>query len=164
VKVLRYMLILATALILQSTLLKLIALGEIRPDLIMVALFYVALLEGSYGATIAGFCVGLVQDVYDPHTLGLNALCKSLVGFGLGYCQRGVFMEGLFARSFILFAAVLLHDILYFLLSYWPEVGKGLGMVFHSGIPAALYTAILGYVIFYLIRRKEQLQPLQEPS
>jgi rod shape-determining protein MreD len=163
-KTVRYVLIFVSVFILQSTLLRLIALGEIEPDLIIVALFYVALLEGSYGATIAGFCVGLLQDIYHPHTLGLNALCKSLVGFGLGYCQRGVFMEGLIPRSFILFAAVMVHDIIYFLLSYWPEVGKGFSQVFRVGIPAALYTAILGYVVFYLIRCKEQLQPLQEPS
>lgn len=163
-RVLRYFFLAAVALILQSTLLKLVAVGQIQPDLVLLVLFYVALMEGPFGATITGFCTGLVQDVYAPETLGLNALCKSLVGFGLGYCQRGVFVESLAARALILFGAVLVHDILYFLVSSWPEVGRGLGQVVRVGLPTALYTALLGYVVFYLIRRKGQVQPLQESS
>lgn len=161
-KVLRYILWAALVLILQSTLLKLVAVRQIQPDLVVLVLFYVALLEGSFGATIAGFCIGLVQDVYAPETLGLNALCKSLVGFGLGYCQRGVFMESLVARALILFVAVLAHDILYFLIFSWPEVGRGLVLLVRFGLPTALYTALVGYLIFYLIRRKERTQPIQE--
>ena len=161
-RVLRYILLAALALILQSTLLKLVAVGQIQPDLVLLVLFYVALSEGSYGATIAGFCSGLAQDVYAPQTLGLNALCKSLIGFGLGYCQRGVFVDSLVARSLILFVAVLIHDILYFLISSWPEVGRGFGLVVRFGLPTALYTALLGYVVFYLIRREKRIQPLQE--
>jgi rod shape-determining protein MreD len=162
VKVLRYVIFFGVALIAQSTIVKLVAIGGRQPDLILLVLFYVALLEGSYVATIAGFCVGFVQDIYAPQILGLNTLCKSLLGFGLGYCQRGVFIEGLVPRSLILFAAVVIHDLFYFFLSSWPDVGSALIKVLKLGLPTALYTAILGYVVFYLIHRKEQLQPLQE--
>jgi rod shape-determining protein MreD len=163
-KVLRYIVLAATALILQSTLLKLVAIGSIQPDLVLLFLFYVALREGSYGATIAGFCTGLVQDVYAAGPLGLNAMCKSLIGFGLGYCQRGVFVESLTARALIIFAAVMLHDILYFAISFWPDVGETFGHLMTSGLPTALYTALLGYVVFYLMARREQVKPLKESS
>ena len=155
-------LIFAVALILQGTLIRLLAVEGIEPDIILLGLFFIALMEGSYSATIAGFCVGLVQDLYAPQTLGLNALCKSLIGFALGFCRRGVFVEGLLPRSLILFAAVLLHDLIYFSVSLWPDIGSGLSRVVFVGLPTALYTAILGYVIFYFIHRKEQLQPLQD--
>ena len=161
-KALRFVLIFAVALILQSTLVKLVAIKSIQPDLILLALFFIALMEGSYPATIAGFCAGLVQDLYAPQTLGLNALSKSVIGFALGFCQRGVFTEGLIPRSLILFAAVLLHDLLYFLVSFWPDIGSGLAKVLSVGIPTAFYTAVFGYVVFYYMHRKEQLQPLQE--
>jgi rod shape-determining protein MreD len=161
-RVLRYGLLAAFALILQSTLLKLVSVGHIQPDLVLLVLFYIGLMEGSFGATIAGFCTGLVQDVYAPQTLGLNALCKSLVGFGLGYCQRGVFVESLTARALILFSTVLVHDILYFQISLWPEVSGALALVVRVGLPTALYTALLGYVVFYLMGRKEKIRPLQE--
>jgi rod shape-determining protein MreD len=162
VKILRTVLIFGVILILQSTLVQLVAVEGFRPDLILLALFFVAFMEGSYAATIAGFCVGLVQDMYAPQSLGLNALCKSIIGFALGFCQRGVFVEGLIPRSLILFAAVAVHDLLYFVISFWPDVGSGLSRALTQGIPTALYTAILGYVVFYFIHRKEQLQPLQE--
>jgi len=162
VRALRMVLIFAVALILQGTLIRLLAVEGIEPDIILLGLFFIALMEGSYSATIAGFCVGLVQDLYAPQTLGLNALCKSLIGFALGFCRRGVFVEGLLPRSLILFAAVLLHDLIYFSVSLWPDIGSGLSRVVFVGLPTALYTAILGYVIFYFIHRKEQLQPLQD--
>ena len=161
-KVLRYVLLMGAALILQSTVLKLVAIAQIRPDLILLALFYIALLEGSYGAAVAGFCGGLVQDVYSPTTMGLNALCKTLIGFSLGYCQRGIFVESLLARSLILFAAVLIHDILYFLISSWPQISMGLGSVVRFGLPTALYTSLLSYAVFYFIRQREQAKPLPE--
>jgi len=161
-RTLRMVLIFGVVLILQSTLVKLVAIEGIQPDLILLALFFIALMEGSYPATIAGFFVGLVQDLYAPQTLGLNALSKSLIGFALGFCQRGVFVEGLIPRSLILFAAVLLHDVLYFIVSLWPDIGAGLGSIALIGVPTALYTAILGYVIFYFLHRKEQLQPFQD--
>ncbi len=163
-KVLRYIFLAAAALIAQSTFLKLVAIGSIQPDLVLLVLFYIALREGSYGATIAGFCTGLIQDVYSPETLGLNALCKSLVGFGLGYCRRGIFVESLTARAFILFMAVLAHDMIRFLVSLWPEVGRAFGSLMSSGLPAALYTALVGYVVFYLLARREQPGPRRESS
>jgi len=163
-KVLRMVLVFGVALILQSTLVRLVAIESIQPDLILLTLFFIALAEGSYPATIAGFCVGLVQDLYAPQTLGLNALSKSLIGFALGFCRRGMFVEGLIPRSLILFAAVLLHDLLYFLISLWPDIGAGLNRFIFVGLPTALYTAVLGYVIFYFLHRKEQLQPLQDIS
>jgi rod shape-determining protein MreD len=162
VKALRYVVLGAGILILQTTLLKLVAIAGIRPDLILFVIFYIAMQEGSYGATIAGFCLGLVQDVYAPETMGLNALCKSLVGFGLGYCQRGIFVENLFARALILFAAVLVHDLLFFLIFHWPNLGMGMGLVIRHGLPTAFYTSVLSYIVFYFLRRREQLKSFQE--
>jgi len=161
-KVLRYILLAAGALILQGTLLKLVAVGQVKPDLVLLVLFYMALLEGSFNATIAGFCMGLAQDVYSAELLGLNALCKSLIGFGLGYCKRGVFVETLVARALILFGAVVAHDILYFFISFWPDVSESLWQLVRYGLPTAFYTALLGYVVFYLMRPKEQVQSEQE--
>jgi len=163
-KLLHGVLLLSLALLVQSTFLKVIAIGGYQPDLILMALFYVALMKGSYGATIAGFSIGLVQDLYAPETLGLNALCKSVISFGLGFCQRGVFVEGLIPRSLILFAAVLAHDLLYFLLALWPQVGRSLGMVVRLGLPTAIYTAVVAYVVFYLVHRKQEVELLQEAS
>lgn len=161
-KLLHSVILLGLALLIQSTFLKLVAIGGYQPDVIIMALFYVALLKGSYGATIAGFSIGLVQDLFAPQTLGLNALCKSIISFGLGFCQRGVFVEGLIPRSLILFAAVLVHDLLYFLIALWPQVGKSLGTTAALGLPTAVYTAIVAYVVFYLVHRRQEVELLQE--
>jgi rod shape-determining protein MreD len=62
----------------------LIAIKGIGPDFSIIALVILALATGPIPATAGGFMVGLVQDLAHPNLLGLRALCKCLLGFGLG--------------------------------------------------------------------------------
>ena len=54
------------------------------PDFSIIALVILALAAGPVPATLGGFVLGLVQDLSNPTLLGLQALCKTPAGFGLG--------------------------------------------------------------------------------
>ena len=81
----RYIFLLVLAFALQTTWIDFFEVSSLKPDLILLALTYIALREGPLVAICMGFGIGFMQDIYHPADLGLNALRKSLIGFAVGY-------------------------------------------------------------------------------
>ena len=71
--VVRYILLLALAFVLQTTWVDSIKVGLIKPDLLIVALSFIALRSGSVVGAYMGLGVGILQDIYLPAALGANA-------------------------------------------------------------------------------------------
>ncbi len=71
----------------------LIDINGVAPDFSVIALVILALATGAGSATVGGFMLGLVQDLSNPSLLGLQALCKSGLGFGVG-SLRGRLLYG----------------------------------------------------------------------
>ncbi|MXW79247.1 MAG: hypothetical protein F4Z57_09760, partial [Gemmatimonadetes bacterium] len=62
----RHILLLALAFILQTTWVDSIKVGSIKPDLLIVALSFVALRSGPVVGAYMGLGVGIFQDLYMP--------------------------------------------------------------------------------------------------
>jgi len=126
------------ALILQSTYGEKLSFFDVRPDLVLLTLAYVALSGGQIEGTLFGFLAGFLQDIYAPEQFGLNALAKSIVGFAVGYGHGSIVIEHVWTRGLILFGAVFGHDVLYFLFrDDWVSILR-------TGLPTALYTTLVG--------------------
>lgn len=81
----RSILIVLGLLLLQTTFIPLLSLGGMVPDLLLVWVVYTALRRGQVETTIAGFLVGLLQDLVSTQLFGLAALSKTIAGFLAGY-------------------------------------------------------------------------------
>ncbi|CAI7980271.1 MULTISPECIES: rod shape-determining protein MreD [Parafrankia] len=55
-----------------------------RPDLVLVLLAIIALIEGPMLGAVLGFAVGLVADLLSTHVIGQTALVLCLVGYLVG--------------------------------------------------------------------------------
>jgi rod shape-determining protein MreD len=141
--------LLVGALVLQQTLARWIAIDTVRPDLTLIALTAVALRRGPVGGLYAGFFLGVIQDVYAVSTLGAGILAKSIVGYALGFFEDRVMKVMAATRMLLLAAAIAVHDIAYFAAAgsrgtqFWEAMWR------HS-LPSAVYTLVLGGVLFYL--------------
>ena len=63
----------------------LLTLGEIRPDFVLILLIFISARYGRMVGILAGFSMGLLQDVTGAvSVVGANALSKSVVGFAAG--------------------------------------------------------------------------------
>ena len=63
----------------------LLRLGEIRPDFVLILLVFISARYGRMVGILAGFTLGLLQDVTGAvSVVGANALSKSVVGFTAG--------------------------------------------------------------------------------
>ena len=142
--VVRHILYLALAYLLQTTWMHHLELYRVQPDLILLVLVFVAIASGHVQATILGFCVGFLQDASSPEDLGLNALAKSLVGFGVGVSRTGVMADTMRVRVVLICAAVLLHDLVYYVGYSGISMGEVPLFWLRMGIGRALYTGLVG--------------------
>jgi rod shape-determining protein MreD len=128
----------------------LIAIWGVAPDFTIIAMVILALAAGSTAGTIGGFVLGLVQDISTPALLGLRALCKSGLGFGLGRL-RGRLIRGMpLVEATVIGLAVLSHDLLFHVIkSNITNDGDFLSLITRT-IPSALYSGLVGIPLLRL--------------
>lgn len=146
---LKWLAIVIALYILQTTIIPVIAIGGVKPDLLILVLFFLGHKTDAIPAVIAGFFIGLAQDFYSPEILGQNALSKSIAGFFAGLLNERVmridpfFLLVLFALSF------LIHDIVYFavLMGKTEVTLQFIGMeLLTSTLPKVLYTLLFALI------------------
>lgn len=83
------------ALVLQATLVPLITIKGVRPDLLLIIVVSSGLLLGKEQGLGLGFFAGLLQDLASGNIFGLNLLAKMATGFLAGVAERKVFKENI---------------------------------------------------------------------
>jgi len=132
------------ALALQATLMPHLSIAGIRPDLPLVAVVLLGSARGGTTGTLAGFAIGLAQDLTNPGFLGLNALTKSLLGWGAGSLRSQFNAGSLPVHAVVLFVAVLAHDAVYWTIFTRLQLSDLLAGMLTRSLPTALYTALAG--------------------
>ena len=151
IRTFRLLLALAVLAVVGGTLLApLLALGPVRPDLPLIALVILALGRGALAGTLGGFVTGLVLDTAVPGLLGLNTLCKTLVGYAAG-CFRGRLVLGLpLVEGGLVFLLALGHDGLRLMIAALYGHGPLVRTLFTEALPSALYTAVVAIPLIRL--------------
>ncbi len=75
---------LATAVVLQPTVVAFLGLPFGRPELVVVVLAVIALVDGPGPGMVCGFVCGLVGDLSSDHLVGRQTLVLTLVGYLVG--------------------------------------------------------------------------------
>ena len=138
----RHILWLALALILQTTWVNSIEIGAVKPDLLIVALSFVALRSGPVVGAYMGLGLGIAQDLYMPADLGVNALAKSLIGAGFGYSHTHIVSDSIQVQAALILGAVIFNDLIYYVGTSADvpfEVGKILGRAVYTGLISAVF-------------------------
>src|SRR3989475_11937210 len=69
----------------HATLTPMISVAGVTPDLPLIMVILLALRRGPEFGCVAGFVTGLLQDATGGGLIGVQALTKGLIGFGLGF-------------------------------------------------------------------------------
>ncbi len=137
------------SLVLQQTLMRLVAVGSVMPDLPLILLVGISLRHGSLPGLVAGFSLGMIQDVYAYETLGAQILAKSVVGYGIGFFNDRVIKVMPATRVILLGVAFAVHDFLAALASGLK--GDSLAdALLRQSLPSGIYTLLVGAGLFYL--------------
>jgi rod shape-determining protein MreD len=96
------------AAVLQSTLLRHLALYRAVPDLALCVIVYSAYVNGTMTGQVSGFFAGLLYDFLSEAVLGLNALIRTLAGALTGLLRGTFFLDMVFLPMALCGAATLL--------------------------------------------------------
>jgi rod shape-determining protein MreD len=143
----KYVVFFFTLILLQTTLLPMLAIGGLQPDAVLIGLVILGIRQGAVPAIIAGCLVGFVQDAFVTHLFGLSSLANSCAGFVAGYFSREKVKYNLQVTLGVVLATAVVHDVLYFLIY---KFGGGIGffrMLFRYALPTSFYTLALAFII-----------------
>jgi rod shape-determining protein MreD len=117
----------------------------IEPSILLALVFYFARYQGAVPGAVLGFLVGLLEDLSAPQDLGLHALAKCLMGYGIGKLWAGqrLFKDNLRAQFLTLLAAGIAHDFLVLAVIARGHPVRFFSLFVRLGLPTAIYTAIL---------------------
>jgi rod shape-determining protein MreD len=139
------------ALVLQSAL-GIVAPSEVRiVDLFLIVVVYCGLTGGETHGMLTGAAAGWIQDIhFGGPIVGLSALTKLLVGFGVGVAGNRFMIVGTSPRSLTLFAAVVAEAVLLRQLALVFDVPAG-GLSVFGLLARATVTALIGALVFEAI-------------
>lgn len=136
---------------LQAFFARKLSIGMISPDFPLLIVVYFAIWKGAYRGSILGFVVGLIQDLFNPSHLGLNALTKTLLGYCLGLAGSKAEPDSSLFLLALMGVSALAHDFVYLLIFTGLHLGEFITLWVTVSIPSAVYTAVVGVLVHLLV-------------
>ncbi len=150
------------ALLLQTTVLPLAAVGRATPDLLLIMCVYLGLHQHTVGGAIGAFSLGYLQDAFSGSVAGLNAFGMCLVFTVVYLTSRRLWVDNTISKIAVVFLASLLKTIAILVLVavFMSIEGLWRTMLSYLLIEAVL-AAILSPAVFAVLART-RLQEVEE--
>ena len=145
---LKHAILLFLAFVFDSTWGQEIAIRTIRPDFVLLVLIYSAVGSGAFWGTILGFSVGLLEDFNGtPQNLGLNAMCNTLVAYGVGIAGKTLYRDSLSTLVLMLLVASMVHAAVYWMVFTRFQLVESVYMLASVSLPTMLYTVAVALLL-----------------
>jgi rod shape-determining protein MreD len=143
--------------LLQSTIVHLLPVGPMVPDLILVLCVYWGLYHPTVGAVLGSFLLGYSVDVVSSPILGINAFAMSLVFLAVYLSSRAIWLNNSFVSSLVVLLASLIKGVALVLVSaifltvdgFWTAAARYV-------LLEALLAAALAPFVFTLLGRSQR--------
>ena len=136
-----------------------IAVENVVPDLLVIYIVVIALLEGQFSGIIAGFVVGLSYDLISSDIDGTNALSKLLAGFIAGhFYDKGLGWQGAIGTSGflgIVAGTTFIHNIVYYFFYVQPADLSFWSFFLRGGLAGVLYTTVIAALVMLVTARRK---------
>lgn len=137
-----------------------IAVENVVPDLLVIFVVVITLLEGQFTGVIAGFLVGLTYDWISSDIVGTNALGKLLVGFIAGFFyEDNLSIQGSIGTVRFLGALALsafIHNVIYYFFYVQPADLSFWYFFLRGGVAGVLYTTVIAALVMLGAARKKE--------
>lgn len=100
-----------TAVLLQTTLLRLATFGSVTPDLVLVLAVYLGLHYQQAGGAAGAFCLGYLLDTFSGANFGVNAFAMTFVFFFVYVLSRRLWIEDRLVKVLVVLAAALVKTL-----------------------------------------------------
>jgi rod shape-determining protein MreD len=139
----------AGALVLQGAVVPHLAVGQVRPDLVLLVALAYGLLYGPEAGGRFGFVSGLLQDILLGKYVGVFALTRACAGYLAGLAERRFYKEQLLILVGVTALASVLTDLLF--MGLMGAFGYPLRFTFSLRtvvLPAGLYNGLLSPLVY----------------
>jgi rod shape-determining protein MreD len=151
--------------VLQTTLQRLLPIGPVVPDLILVLCVYWGLYHPTAGAALGAFMLGYSVDIISSRLLGVNAFAMSLVFLAVYLGSRSIWLHHPIVSSIVVLFAALIKGaglVLVWIIFLSTE-GFWQGAVRYI-VSEALIAAVLAPFMFALLQHGENLVAKPGPA
>jgi rod shape-determining protein MreD len=147
IRFVKYALMFIFLILLQTTLIPLLSIQDIYPDLLLIGVVITGIRHGATPAILAGCVVGFVQDAAVTQLYGLSALAKSLAGFVAGYFSREKLKYNFQITLGVVAATALTNTVLYQFIYYFSSNINVGWIILRYMMPHFIYTVIIGMMV-----------------
>lgn len=146
-RIFKYLLMFGFLILLQTTLIPLLSIKDVYPDLLLIGVIITGIRHGATAAILAGCLAGLVQDAAVTQLYGLSALAKSAAGFVAGHFWREKVKYNFQVTVGVVAATALVNSVIYQSVYYFDS-GVGFGwIILRYILPHFLYTVAVGSIV-----------------
>jgi rod shape-determining protein MreD len=147
------LLVIFTALLIQTSVFNFFSLWGIKPNLALIAVIYFALFHGTLTAVGTGIIAGLLEDVLSGGLLGINLLIKPLIGYLFSLIgQQMVVLNPINQAVLVILGSLLNSGLTFFILKATSIIIPGKAMLFKIIFLQALYNGLLCIVLIPVLQ------------
>ncbi|MBI1820298.1 MAG: hypothetical protein HY036_10595 [Nitrospirae bacterium] len=153
-KVWIYALILMITIPLQGLMADYFSIGDIKPDLGFLVIYFTGLLFGNAFGALVGGIVGLISDGLSGGTGLVQMESGILLGLTAGMIRKTLLNLRLFFNSIVLFIFSLFHSFLIFTFLNLSLTGSSIPYPWKAiFFPKGVYDAFLGSFLFWILMK-----------
>jgi len=135
--------------VLQSTLMKWIALGNVAPNLLIIITAAYGFMRGKKSGLLVGFFCGLLTDIFFGEVIGFYALIYMYIGYGNGFFHRIFFKEDIKLPLFLIALSDLFYGFVVYVLLFLLRGRFAFGYYMTNVIlPEMIYTIVLTFILY----------------
>lgn len=139
--------------LLQCTVMDLISIGSITPNLLLVLCVSMGLMRGRKSGLWTGFFSGLLVDLFYGSLFGFYALIYMYIGFFSGYAHRIYYDDDVKVPMCLAAVADLAYNLAVYGLQFLLRGRLGLGTyLYRIIVPEIFYTVILTLLVYRAFR------------
>ncbi|MFH2138846.1 MAG: rod shape-determining protein MreD [Candidatus Omnitrophota bacterium] len=157
-KTVRFVIIALLSLVFQTTLINIISLGVIKPDLILLLVIFFGLYNGIYRGVFCGIILGFCVDSLSGGILGINSIILGAVGMMTGLLEDRVYRTHFLTKILVPFSGSIFSVTAYYILAGnfygLPAFSEHIGVIAGS----VLYTTFLSLVFFNFLEKQTVLK------
>lgn len=150
------------ALLVQTTILPLAAIGNATPDLLLIICVYLGLHLHTAAGAIGAFALGYLQDFFSGGTVGLNAFSMCLVFTIIYLTSQRLWVDNVVSKVVVVFLASVVKTSVILGLVALVSVSTLRRSVLGYLIPEAVLAAIFSPAVFAVLSRTLVLSAPEE--
>ena len=151
------------AAVLQVTVVRFVALGEARPDLLALVAVSWSLVAGAMPGVTWAFAAGMAADLLGSAAFGAATVSLLPIAFGFGLRDRTAGDPTLVASALLVGAAALTHQLAHAVVLVLVGASlPSLGALVGGSVASGVYTgalAVLTYPLLRLLHRRTAREP-----